>query len=164
MEAFGLLVDRYQSIFAPYAAQVTGSADDAADVIQESFVRAYRFLSRCDNPANFKAWLFRIVSNQCKSHMSRGWRRKTVPVDDIATLPAPDDPARDVAAGDLQDRVQRVLQQLPPDQREVLVLKYVQDLSLIEMADVLRVSVPALKMRLLRARTALRRKLQGVMV
>ena len=164
IEAFGVLVDRYQDSLAQYATQMTGSPDDAADVIQESFVRAFRFLRRCDNPANFKGWLFRIVSNQCKSHLSRHARRKTTTMDDMAALPAPDDPARDVAAEEMRGQVQRALEELPPDQREVLVLKYVQDRNLTEMAELLEVSIPALKMRLLRARTALRGKLQGVVV
>lgn len=162
VEAFAVLVDRYQDGFAQYAAQMTGSADDAADIIQESFVRGFRFLRHCDNPANVKGWLFRIVSNQCKTHLSRRGRRKTVPLENGAALPAPEDPARDVMVSDLQKHVHRAMQELPPDQREALVLKYVQDRSLAEMAELLDASVPALKMRLLRARTALREKLQGL--
>ena len=163
VESFGILVERYQHAFAAYATNMTESPDDAADVIQESRVRAFRFLNRCKDPANFKAWLFRIVSNQCKTYITRGTRRRTVPLEEGAEMTAPHDPAHDATVADLQRRVRRALMDLPADQREALLLKYVEGLSLPEMAEVLGVSVPALKMRLLRGRESLRDKLEGLL-
>jgi RNA polymerase sigma-70 factor (ECF subfamily) len=160
-DAFGILVERYQDIFARYAAHMVGSADEAADVIQDSLVRAFRFLRRCGDPANFKAWLFTIVSNQCKTHLSRRKRRGVTPITAASEVPAPDDTAMLTLAGDLKETVAQALQDLPPDYREALVLKYVEDLSLPEMATLLKCSISALKMRLLRARAALREKLEG---
>ncbi len=162
LESFGILVDRYQNVFARYAYQMTGTMDDAADVLQESFVRAYRALARCQDPTNFKSWLFTIVCNQCKSHLSRRARRLVVPIDSAATVAAPDDPAGDAASTDLRERVDEILQEFPSDQREALLLKYVEGYSLPEMATILRTSVPALKMRLLRARRRLRERLGGL--
>ncbi|MBI4499529.1 MAG: sigma-70 family RNA polymerase sigma factor [Gemmatimonadetes bacterium] len=162
-ESFAILVERYQHAFAAYAINMTGTPDDAADVIQESLVRAFRFLNRCQDPANFKAWLFRIVSNQCKTYVTRGARRRTLPLEAGAEVTAPDDPAHEASVADLQRRVRRALLDLPTDQREALLLKYVEGLSLPEMAEVLNVSVPALKMRLLRGRENLRDKLEGLL-
>lgn len=160
-EAFGTLVDRYQDEFAAYATHMTGSQDDAADVIQESFVRAYRSLGRCQDPANFKGWLFRIVSNQCKTYLARNARRRMEPLGSLATTAAPDDAGREAAASDLRSVVRRAVGRLPPEQGEALILKYVHEMGVSEIAGLLAVSESALKMRLLRARRALLQELKG---
>jgi RNA polymerase sigma-70 factor (ECF subfamily) len=160
-ELFGILVDRYADEFARYAKYMTGNAEDAADVIQESLVRAFRSLRRCQDTARFKGWLFRIVCNQCKTHLSS--RRRTMrPLEEAEELAAPDDPAADAEAADVRRRIEGVLQELPDEQREVLILKYVEGMSIPEMAETLSASVPALKMRLVRARRGLLAKLDGV--
>jgi len=162
-ERFAILVDRYQDEFARYAKYMTGSVDEAADIIQESLIRAYRSLRRCQDRANFKGWLFRIVSNQCKTHLARRRRRPVEPLSgEAAETPSAEDPSADAEAGDVRRKVHQAMQELPTDQREALVLKYVEGLSLPEMAEILSASVSALKMRLLRARRELLAKLQGV--
>jgi RNA polymerase sigma factor (sigma-70 family) len=164
VEAFAILVDRYRDEFAGYAKYMTGSLDDAADIIQDSWVRAYKSLRRCTDRANFKGWLFRIVSNQCKTHLARRKRRGTESLSDQADdLPAADDASGHVEAEDLRRRVHGALRELPTDQREALILMYVEGLSLSEMARLLNISAPALKMRLLRGRSALRSKLGELM-
>jgi RNA polymerase sigma-70 factor (ECF subfamily) len=163
VEAFAILVDRYQDEFAGYAKYMTGSLDDAADIIQESLVRAYKALRRCGDRANFKGWLFRIVSNQCKTHLARRKRRNVESLSDRADdLHAPEDSGGSAEAADVRRRVHEALQELPTDQREALVLKYVEGLSLPEMAQLLHTSISALKMRLLRGRSALRETLREV--
>jgi RNA polymerase sigma-70 factor, ECF subfamily len=161
-EAFGLLVDRYQNDFAAYAKYMTGSVEEAADIIQDSLVRAFKSLRRCQDRMNFKGWLFRIVSNQCKTHLARRRRRPTEALSE--DVHAPEDPGSEAETADLRRRVHHALQQLPTDQREALVLKYVEGLSLPEMARLLKASASALKMRLLRGRSALREKLEGVLL
>lgn len=163
-DLFGVLVDRYGNEFARYAKYMIGSADEAADVIQESLVRAFRSLRRCQDRTNFKGWLFRIVSNQCKTHITRRRRRSLESLDAATEIPAVENPVADAEAADLQRRVREALEELPREQREALVLKYIEGLSLPEMAEALSVSVPALKMRLLRARRELLAKVQGVLV
>lgn len=162
-ESFGFLVDRYQDEFVAYAQYMIGSADDAADIAQESFVRAYKSLRRCKDPARFKGWLFRIVSNQCKTHLARRRRHHqeslSVAADVLADGDAPDMAAE---TAELSRQVHEALQQLTVDQREAIVLKYVHGLSLSEIAKVSSTTLPALKMRLLRGREALRERLQGV--
>jgi RNA polymerase sigma-70 factor, ECF subfamily len=163
IEAFGVLVDRYQDEFAAYATLMIGSPDDASDVIQESLVRAYRALRRCRDRDNFKSWLFRIVSNQCKTHLARRTRRAARPLEDAGGVPALDVTDQHVERGDLRLAITRALNTLPGDQREVLILKYVNELALDEIAPMLALSIPALKMRLLRARRALLTQLEGVL-
>lgn len=165
-EEFGRLVDRYQDEFTGYAKQMTGSLDDAADVVQESFVRAYRSLASCRDPAKFKGWLFRIVSNQCKTHLTRRKRRRITPLSSAEPMSVPSDDAADerAQAGDLKRELERALAQLTDEQREAIILKYLKGLSLDEMAELLSVTVPAVKMRLKRGREALRAQLEGVML
>lgn len=155
-EAFGLLVDRYQDGLAAYAKYMTGSRDEAEDIVQESFVRAFKALRKCKDPDRFKGWLFRIVSNQCKTHLARRKRRKEEPLDSAAR--EPDSTATDqrAEAEELRSKVHQALQRLSEDQREALILRYVHGMSVPEMTELLSTSVPALKMRLLRGRQNLR--------
>jgi RNA polymerase sigma-70 factor (ECF subfamily) len=125
-------------------------------------VRAYRSLARCQDPANFKGWLFRIVSNQCKTYLARNARRRTEPLGTLATWAAPDDPGHEAAASDLRRFVRQAVNRLPPEQSEALILKYVHAMGVSEIAHLLEVSESALKMRLLRARRALLHELKGV--
>ncbi len=162
-ESFGFLIDRYQDDLVAYANYMIGSADDAADVVQDSFVRAYKSLRQCKDPARFKAWLFRIVSNQCKTHLARHHRRHRESLSAAVGVPGDKDaPDTAVEGAELRRTVHEALQHLTVDQREALVLKYIDGLSLPEIADLLSTSQSALKMRLLRGREALRERLQGV--
>jgi RNA polymerase sigma-70 factor (ECF subfamily) len=162
-EAFGILVDRYQAECAAFATHMTGSADDAADVVQESLVRAFKSLRRCRDRDRFKGWLFRILSNQCKTHLTRQRTRRAEGLAAAADVATEQTPEAAVEADELRQRVHEALLELPPDRREALVLKYVNGLSLPELSEVLGSSVPALKMRLLRARAGLRERLTRVM-
>ncbi len=165
VNAFAVLVDRYEREFLAFARYMTGSADEAADVMQESFVRAYKSLRRCKDRANFKGWLFRIVSNQCKTHLARRKRRKMESLAGQAEhLQAPGNPHADLHEADVKRQVHEALQTLPEDQREALVLKYLHGLDISEMTTLLKASRSAVKMRLLRGREALRQKLGGIVV
>src|SRR3989449_9897675 len=70
-EAFGLIIRRYESGLMRFATRVLGGRDAAADAVAESFVRAYRHLASCREPARLRTSLYRIVSNRCKSHLVR---------------------------------------------------------------------------------------------
>ena len=161
-EAFGLLVDRYEPDLARYARWALGSEDDAADAVQDALVRAYRSLHRCADPARFKGWLFRIVSNRCKTRLARHRRRRTERLADLPAEPEVDqaDPGEDAERRDRREQLKRALEALSPEHREVLVLRYVNEMSVPEMADALDLSVSAVKMRLHRGREALRTVLQ----
>jgi RNA polymerase sigma-70 factor (ECF subfamily) len=161
-EAFGLLVDRYQGECEAYAKYITGSPDEAADIVQDSLVRAYQSLRRCRDPKRFKGWLFRIVSNQCKTHLARRRRRRHLSLSTAAEHPADHATDAEAEVAEVRRRLHEALQALPLDQREALVLKHVHGMSLPEMAELLSATVPALKMRLLRGRQALRERLRGV--
>lgn len=168
-EAFGVLVERYQDEMTAYANYMTASLDDGADVVQESFVRAFRSLGKCREPERFRAWLFRIVSNQAKSLLSR---RTRWPDSSMSTMSMSDtqreSPASDptpheaVESEELRRRVRAALQAVSEEQREALVLFYLHDMGIAEVARALGVSEAAVKMRLHRGRTALLSELEGL--
>lgn len=152
VEAYTPLVNRHYDSCARFARRMLGNAQDAEDALQETFLRAYHALGRYREQDRFRGWLFRILVNQCRSLARRRSRqaRRFVP-DDGADAAAP--AARDGADG---DALQAALARLDPRQREVLVLKYGEGLEYTEIARVTGASIPALKMRVKRARDAMR--------
>ncbi len=160
VEQFEVLVERYRTEFGRYAtAMLGGDVDDAADALQDAFIRAYRSLASCRDPERFKAWLFRIVSNQC--HNTRRARRGHVSLDRIEE---PEDRAatKRVDNTEIGQAIEDALNELTAEQREAFVLKHVEGYSYAEMANLLEVGEDALKMRVHRARDELRRKLEGL--
>ncbi len=153
-QAFAILVTRYRPRCGRFAAQMMGSVEDAEEVVQEAFLRAYRALPSCD-PERFGAWLFRIVANRCRTaRMRRSRRERLVLVDDDALRGASVGHTEDRAAW--REEISRALAQLPAEQREAFLLKHVEDLSYEEMAEITGAGVSALKMRVQRACDRLR--------
>lgn len=160
-EAFGRLVDRYEGALARYARHVLGGGDDAADALQDALVRAYQALDRCD-PDQFEGWLFRIVSNVCRSRLARRRRHPMIPLDQVADqLTTDDNPERAVEHQEMSQQLHEALRALTLDHREALVMHYVQGLSVHAIAEALDCSLSAVKMRLKRGRESLRGVLEG---
>lgn len=152
--AFGELVRRYQDLLYRHAVRMTGTPDDAADAVQSAFIKAHRSLRRCRDPERVGAWLFRIGANTCKDLLKS--RRTTVPVEDVHGLEAEaGNPEREVERHRVRSEIDRALAALAVEQREAFVMKHVEGWSYTEMSETLGVSVPALKMRVHRAREEL---------
>ena len=157
-EAYRILVERYQERCIGYASHVLQDADEADDVTQEAFVRAYRALDQCANPERFKAWLFQILVNRVRSAMEkRSTRARWIVRADVDVRV--DSIAAETRSPGQGDRVDDVLWVLAPAQREALMLKYVEGATYDEMARMTGSSVPALKMRVSRACEILRAKM-----
>ena len=153
--AFAELIRRYQDLLYRHAERMTGRSDDAEDVVQATFIKAYRSLRSCQNPDRVGAWLFRIGANACKDFL-KARRRSTVSIDEVPGLAAnDDDPELGAELGSLRAGIERALRSLPDEQREAFLMKHVEGWSYIDMAECLGVSVSALKMRVHRARDEL---------
>ena len=151
-EAYAELVRRYQDLLYRHAERMAGSPDEAEDIVQLAFIKSYRNLATCQNPDHVGAWMFRITANACKDHL-KSRRSDGVTIDDVPGLAGETgDPERALARRDLRSRIDSALHRLPADQREAFVMKHVEGLSYQEMEELLGVSVPALKMRVHRAR------------
>ncbi|MCS7302620.1 MAG: RNA polymerase sigma factor [Candidatus Kapabacteria bacterium] len=148
-QAAARFVQQYQRfVYGVALRHLGGNHQDAQDVAQETFIRAFRSLHRFKGESSLQTWLYRIAVNTCLSYRRR-WRRwirldSIVETADelVSSLPLPD---REVEDGEFLDSFLRLLEQLPPKQRETFYLRYVEGLSYEEISRMLGVSVSGLK-------------------
>ena len=141
------------------AYRLTGDEEDARDVVQESYLRAFRGLKRFRGDAQFTTWLYRITANCASTHLGRRARhRHDELIDDapLADLDASHDPQAQVESNATRERLTVALRELPPRLRAVVVLRDVYDLPHEAIAAELGISESAAKVRLHRARKKLR--------
>lgn len=144
------------------ALRLTGDEEDARDVVQETYLRAYRGLHSFRGDARFTTWLYRITANCAATTLGRRGRHRHDHLPDDAPVAddRPDhDPAHRAEHGDLRDRLQEALRDLPPRLRAVIVLRDIYDLPHEAIAAELGISESAAKVRLHRARRKLRGEL-----
>ncbi len=160
VEAFAVLVDRHQGRITSHLTRLVGR-NDAEDLTQDTFVRAYQALERYDPTYPFRGWLLVIASRLAANHVARRRERLLGEHDDHHA--AGGDPAHHVAehdaADDLQRRLDRALAQFPPDARALYELRFRQQLSPAELANHFGISENALKVRVHRLRTQLAARL-----
>lgn len=165
-DAFGTLVSRYYDACWRFAYHMLGERADAEDVVQETYLRAYLAIGRYDERDQFRGWLFRILTNQCRNALtSRGRRTRRFVQDEVAldnaaappTSVSPTTVSPFGAALGVEDAaLSRALAQLDPNQREALLLKYAEGLEYTEMSAMTGVGESALKMRVKRGVERLR--------
>lgn len=146
------------------AYRLTGNHEDARDVVQEAYLRAYKGLRRFRGEAQFSTWLYRITANCASSLLRRRSKSATVALADDAPLPdvsAEHDPEARAAGSDERSRLAAALADLPWRQRQVIVLRDVYDLPHQAIAAELGISEDAAKVRLHRARRRLREQLEA---
>jgi RNA polymerase sigma-70 factor, ECF subfamily len=160
-DCYGVLVGRYQESMFRMAISMVMDSDAAADLVQDVFVRAYTSLDTCREPQRFRFWLLRMLRNRCLDHLKEK-RRLDVSLDNTLSAMLPAEPGHD-ALDRLAERTElgRALAVLSPALREAFVLRHVEELSYDEIAELLDVSVSALKMRVMRARETLRAELRA---
>ena len=167
--AFGELVRRYEGKIFRLAQHITQNREDAEDVLQETFLKAYEHLDQFQGNSKFYTWIVRIAVNQALMKLRRRKTDKSVPLDEgidtgedtiVRELAAWDEnPEQRFSREELGDILDSAIQSLEPPYRSVFVLRDIEDLSTEETAEALNLSVPAVKSRLLRARLQLREKL-----
>ncbi|MEX2152686.1 MAG: RNA polymerase sigma factor [Gemmatimonadaceae bacterium] len=162
-DLYGHLVRRYQDAYRRFATRILGSADDADDALQLAFVRGFRALRQCREPARFAGWMFQIVVNECRTFSARRARRERRLVREDPKLEALASPSPETQSSEWElEDIQRALDRLEAEQREAFVLKHVEELSYEEMAQLTGAGVSALKMRVKRACERLRELLEKV--
>jgi RNA polymerase sigma-70 factor (ECF subfamily) len=150
--AFEWLVRRHQQRALAVAIGVLRNKEDARDACQEAFFRAYRGLRAFDKQAQFSTWLHRIVVNVCIDRL-RLRAPSLVALDDVqGVLAGDDDPMRVVEGGELGGRIGAALAQLSAKHRTVLVLRELEGLSYLEIAEAMSCSVGTVMSRLFHAR------------
>lgn len=158
--AFEALVRRHQGVAQRAAWLVTGSEQEAADAVQEGFVKAWRALPRFRSEAAFRPWLLRIVVNTARNRRRSAWRFDAARMR-LAALPQRDMPSPESAALDAADAtaLMAALQQMSARDREVIACRYLLELSEAETGEVLGCAPGTVKSRLSRALTRLREQL-----
>jgi RNA polymerase sigma-70 factor (ECF subfamily) len=144
------------------AYRLLGNEEDARDVVQEAYLRAYKGIGRFRGEAQFTTWLYRITANCAATYLGRRTRHRHEELSDEAPLAdlSPDrDPQGLAMASDLRDRLSDALEELPPRLKAVVVLRDVYDMPHEAIAEELGISISAAKVRLHRARRRLREQL-----
>ncbi len=167
--AFANLIQRYEGKIFRLAQHITQNREDAEDVLQETFLKAYTHLDQFQGNSKFYTWIVRIAVNQALMKLRKRKTDRTVSMDEgidtgedivtreIATWePSPEE---QYSREELSEILDSAVQSLAPPYRTVFVLRDIEDLSTEETAAALELSIPAVKSRLLRARLQLREKL-----
>jgi len=167
--AFRVLVERHSRSLFRLAFRMTGNQQDAEDVVQESFLRAYRQLGNFDERASFGTWMYRIASN-CSLDWVRARKRRNdrmAPVDDenmedpMAKLPSEDPtPERLALSSEVREKVAEAMEDLSPTERTAFVLRHFEGMRMEEVSRVLECQPGAAKHSVFRAVQKLRRALE----
>ena len=161
VNAYEALVKEYEKNVYNLALRMTGNSEDAADMAQEAFIKAYNSLTAFRGDSKFSVWLYRIVSNVCLDFLRSRSRKQTVSLStenddgEEVELDIADEthsPEQLLDRSLTRDAVRRGLAALPPDHREILLLREIQGLSDEEIADVLGLEAGTVKSRIFRAR------------
>jgi RNA polymerase sigma-70 factor (ECF subfamily) len=168
-QAFTDLVSRYQRKIYRLAKNITRNDEDAEDVLQEAFLKAYEHLDGFEGNSKFYTWLVRIAVNEALMKLRKRRGDREVSLDEPVGLGEEevkreiavweDNPEQRYSREEMQQILNEAVDGLKEDFRTVFVLRDIEELSTEETAEALKISVPAVKSRLLRARLALREKL-----
>ncbi|MBW8772333.1 MAG: RNA polymerase sigma factor [Gemmatimonadetes bacterium] len=158
-EAFGHLVSRYHRDCLRFARWMLGDPHQAEDAVQETMLRVFQALPRYREQQQFRSWLFQILANRCRSlrYRWKRWALRHASIDDAAQVAAPAERDPEELAA-----VTQALAALPAALREAFILKHGEGFSYEEMAELTGASVPALKMRVKRARDLMRVQLEDI--
>ena len=165
--AFERLIQRHQTLVAGTVARMLGSNSDVEDIAQQVFIRVWKSAGRYVPRAKFTTWLLKITRNLVFNEMRRAKRHPHLPVQiepEAEEMPLKDEatatPDASLLQAELQTEIEKATMLLPETQRIALVLRRYEEFSYEEIADVLDLSVPAVKSLLFRARTELRERLK----
>ncbi len=168
-QAFSALVSRYQRKIYRLAKNITRNDEDAEDVLQEAFLKAYEHLDKFEGHSKFYTWIVRIAVNEALMKLRKRRGDREVSLDEPLGLGEEevkreiavweDNPEQRYSREEMQEILNEAVDGLKEDFRTVFVLRDIEELSTEETAEVLKISIPAVKSRLLRARLALREKL-----
>ncbi|KUO95141.1 RNA polymerase sigma factor SigW [Ferroacidibacillus organovorans] len=171
--AFEKIVNAYENRLFTMAFRMLGNRTEAEDAVQETFLRVYTNLPRYDETYQFSTWIYRIATNVCIDSLRKRRPHQSLDVDDgedgfkegYERLAGDEkDPLDSVLQTERCADVQRALNALPVTYRTVLILKYIQELSLQEIGDILHVPVTTVKTRIHRGREAMKEQFADVPV
>ncbi len=158
LDAFGELIRRHQDFVYGAALRIVRNPVMAQDLAQEAFVRAHRGLAGFRGQAQVRSWLYRIATNLALNAVQR---RKEYPAETLPDRPAKYDPASDAVNRALREDLEEAIAELPDKLKEPLVLREYEGMSYQGIADALDLPINTVRTRILRARRALREKMEA---
>lgn len=167
-DAFAELVKRYEKQVFSLAYRLIGDYDEAADLAQEAFLRIYQMLHRYDPEKKFFSWMYRVAQNACINAMSKR-PANVVPVEQaeeyFSNTTAGDEaqPEQDYLNREIRRNIDRAISELPDNYRDIVYLRYIEDLSYQQIADTLGLPVSTIETRLFRGKKLLKQKLLALM-
>ena len=164
-DAFNLLVRRWERQIYGLTLRMLGRDDEAKDATQDTFISAYRNLAKFRGEAKFSSWIYRIALNICNTKL-RGRPRDTFSIEQqreatgFELAAETEDLGDDIQRQQVANHVRRALQGLPPDMRQVIIMKEYDGLKFIEIADVLSIPISTVKTRMYTGLNELRKRLE----
>lgn len=160
-EAFAVILERYQAKLLRYGRKFLFEPEDAADVVQDIFIKAYENIQSFDASRRFSPWVYRIAHNEFVNALKKRQSSRTTFAFDIDTLfphlTAPDTADSGAMERDLRTSLEKHLEKLDPKYREPLILYYLESMDYKEISDILRIPVSTVGVRLARARASLKK-------
>ncbi|MDQ7051808.1 MAG: sigma-70 family RNA polymerase sigma factor [candidate division KSB1 bacterium] len=167
-KAYKEIYDRYCRVVYTLAFQMVGNHTDADEIVQETFIRAFRNLRGLRNSRSFVSWLYQITINLSIDHRKLRMRRRALPIDDspemfaffeLATSRSVKDPGQVLENQELLEQINRAIEELPAQQRAVILLHEVEGLSKKMISEILQCSLVTVRTNLHHARKKLRKTL-----
>jgi len=171
--AFEVLFKKYKSHVARLVFSIIKSETLVDDIVQEVFLLVYRNLPKFRHESAFKTWLYRITVNETLRQAAKNRRWQPLPENDpeassltgtLVTYEGPESPERVLLQGERKERVQRALEKVKPNQKVILTLYYIEDMSVSEISEILQIPEGSVKSRLYYARDGLKKLLDPVFV
>jgi len=162
-QAFSELMRRYQERVYWVARRIVGSHDDADDIAQETFVKAYLALGEFRGESSFFTWIYRIAVNLSLNALRKRQVLNYLHESELLSriLPSPDDPEKDLEQSEMESALQRAVKALPEKQKAVFVMRYYDGMSYEEIGRVLKTSVGGLKANYFHALRKVREKMRN---
>lgn len=157
--AFQRIIDRWGNRAVRIAYGYTGDWDDAQDILQETLIKVNRSVHAFRDGAPFEPWFFRILVNTCRDHKRGFFHRNRV---SLAQAPQ-QSTASSVADPDFRETIRKIVRRMPPKMRIVFLLRYQEDYTVKEIAEVLGISADTVRVQVMKARRFIREKYERMM-
>lgn len=167
-DAFAELVHRYERQIFSMAYRLAGDYDEAADLAQEAFLRIYRMLDRYDPQKKFFSWMYRVAQNSCLNALNKR-PSNIIPVERAEEYMTPTDspgaaePEQNYLNQELRQNIDQAIAELPDNYRDVIYLRYIEDLSYQQIADACGLPISTVETRLFRGKKQLQKNLLRLM-
>ena len=153
LKAYRVLVERYEGLVFNLCMKFLGSREDAEEIAQDTLLQVFHKINQFEGRSSFKTWLYKIVHNYCRNRISKIIRKREVQesYEDHAKESLPQESFHIAEASERSAQIQEALDQLKPQEKEIIIYKFISGMTLQEISDITEIGVSAAKMRYYRA-------------